>query len=417
MNVPIKTLPGFAHVSFDKIAEAFGTPCYIYSAPMLTQAFNQYETAFAQHPHLICYAVKANPNLSFIKHLVALGAGCDIVSGGELIRALKAGCDPQKIIFSGAGKSQQEIQEALKAGILCFNIESESEFFRIAKCAQALSIPASISFRVNPNVDAKTHPYISTGLKENKFGISIKDALRLYQKAADTKWIKLVGIDCHIGSQLTQIGPFLEAFDHILQLVDQLADLGIMLQHIDIGGGVGITYQNEPPFPLELYAQSIIERLGKRPIKLIMEPGRAIAGSAGVLLTRVEYLKTNEQRHFAIVDAAMTELMRPALYQAWHHISAVNPKTTATKTYDIVGPVCESADFLGKDRELAIEEGDLLLIHTAGAYASSMNSTYNSRLLIPEVMIDELGQPTLIRRRQTYEELLESELSCLKGRI
>lgn len=414
MKASINTLPGFTQTSFEHIAEEFGTPCYLYSMPLLTQAFTRYQTAFTHHPHLICYAVKANPNLSIMQHLISLGAGCDIVSGGELIRALKAGCDPKKIIFSGVGKSYSEIEQALHAGILCFNVESESEFFRIKNCAQALQITAHISFRVNPNVDAQTHPYISTGLKENKFGINIKDALRLYQEAAQAKWIKIVGIDCHIGSQLTQIAPFLEAFDHILQLVDQLSAQGISLEHIDIGGGVGITYQNEPSFPLEDYAKHIVEKLGKRNISLIMEPGRAIVGPAGVLLTKVEYLKTHEERHFAIIDAAMTELLRPALYQAWHDITVVNAKNIPLKTYDIVGPVCESTDFLGKNRELAVQENDLLLIHNTGAYGSSMNSNYNSRLLVPEVMIDDFGQPTLIRRRQTYEELLENEVSCLQ---
>lgn len=401
-------------VSFEKIAQEFGTPCYIYSSPMLTAAYNRYDSAFQKYEHLVCYAVKANANLSLMQHLKELGAGFDIVSEGELIRALQVGCDPQKIIFSGVGKSIREIEHALKIGILCFNIESESEFLRIAQCAKALKTPARISLRVNPNVDAQTHPYISTGLKENKFGIGILEAMHLYEKAAQTEWIDITGIDCHIGSQLTQIEPFLEAFDHILTMVDQLAEKGILLHHIDIGGGVGITYQHEPQFPLEDYAQAVIEKLGARKIRLIMEPGRFIAGPAGILLTKVEYIKENEGKYFAVVDAAMTELMRPALYQAWHHISVVNPKSTSSRTYDIVGPVCESADFLGKDRALTIEENDLLLIHNAGAYASSMNSTYNSRPLIPEIMVNELGQIKLIRARQTYEELLENELNCLK---
>lgn len=404
----------FPLVAFEKIAQAFGTPCYIYSAPMLTAAYKRYDSAFQKYEHLVCYAVKANANLSLMQHLKKLGAGFDIVSEGELIRALQVGCDPQKIIFSGVGKSIREIEHALKIGILCFNIESESEFLRIAQCAKSLQTPARISLRVNPNVDAQTHPYISTGLKENKFGIGIREAMHLYEKAAHTEWIEITGIDCHIGSQLTQIEPFLEAFDHILTMVDQLAEKGILLHHIDIGGGVGITYQDEPQFPLEEYATAIIEKLGGRKIRLIMEPGRFIAGPAGILLTRVEYIKENEGKYFAVVDAAMTELMRPALYQAWHPISVVNPKSTPSRTYDIVGPVCESADFLGKDRELTIEENDLLLIHHAGAYASSMNSTYNSRLLIPEIMVDELGQAKLIRARQTYEALLENELNCLK---
>jgi diaminopimelate decarboxylase len=279
-----------------------------------------------------------------------------------------------------------------------------------------LHIKAPISLRVNPNVDAQTHPYISTGLKENKFGISILDALKLYQKANDFDWIELIGIDCHIGSQLTQLAPFLEAFDHLLALVDKLASQGIYLQHIDIGGGVGITYQDEPIFPLTQYAESVLHKLGKRKLNLIMEPGRALVGSAGVLLTRVEYLKVNEGKHFAVVDAAMTELMRPALYQAWHDITVLNPTAEITHTYDIVGPVCESADFLGKSRTLALKEGDLLLIHHAGAYASSMGSSYNSRPLVPEVMVDELGTARLVRSRETYQHLLANEINCLPNK-
>lgn len=406
-------LAAFDKVSFTQIAKQFGTPCYIYSTPMLTEAYQNYEKAFAGHTHLICYAVKANSNLSVMRHLARLGAGFDIVSEGELERALAVGCDPKKIVFSGVGKSEAEILRALKEDILCFNVESESEFFRIEHCAREHNIRARISLRVNPDVDARTHPYISTGLKENKFGIGIENAIRIYQEANDFEWIDIVGIDCHIGSQLTQLEPFLDAFDRLLAVVDQLAGQGIVLEHIDIGGGVGITYQDEPAFPLQEYAENILKKLSKRKLKLIMEPGRAIVGNAGVLLTRVEYLKENEDKHFAIVDAAMTELIRPALYQAWHDITVVNPQTTQTRLYDIVGPVCESADFLGKERRLALTEGDLLVVHNAGAYASSMSSNYNSRPKAPEVMVNAAGEATQVRSRETYKTLLADEIRFL----
>jgi diaminopimelate decarboxylase len=413
MMTKVNIASDFAQVSFEHIAAEFGTPCYIYSAPMLTQAYQNYTQAFAKHTHLICYAVKANSNLSVMQHLVSLGAGFDIVSEGELERALRVGCDPKKIVFSGVGKSESEIRRALQAGILCFNVESESEFFHIARCAKEMALQARVSLRVNPDVNAHTHPYISTGLKENKFGMSIIDALELYQKANHFDSVELVGIDCHIGSQLTQMAPFLEAFDHLLALVDKLAGQGIYLQHIDIGGGVGIVYQDEASFPLIQYAEAILEKLGKRRLTLIMEPGRALVGNAGVLLTQVQYLKVNEGKHFAIVDAAMTELMRPALYQAWHDITVLNPTADTEHLYDIVGPVCESADFLGKARSLAIKEGDLLLIHNAGAYASSMGSGYNSRPKVPEVMVDELGIARLIRSRETYQDMLANEIAYL----
>ena len=395
-------------VALDRIADDFGTPCYVYSANALDTAYQGYDHAFAGHPHLICYAVKANSNLAILNRLARLGAGFDIVSGGELARVLAAGGDPNKVLFSGVGKTEAEMRAALDAGILCFNVESESELQRLNSVAGAMGKTAPISLRVNPNVDAKTHPYISTGLKGNKFGIAHDQALRVYQQAAGMAHIRITGIDCHIGSQLTDVAPFAEALDKVLQLVADLAASGIELHHIDMGGGVGIRYQDETPPDLAVYADTLLTRLAGKPLSLILEPGRSLVGNAGLLLTRVEYLKHGESKDFAIVDAAMNDLMRPALYDAWHDIQPVMPREGATRNYEIVGPVCESGDFLGHDRALALAEGDLLAILSAGAYGMSMSSNYNTRPRAAEVLVDQT-QCHLARQRESYADLLKQE--------
>jgi len=390
------------------IAAQYGTPCYIYSRATLERHYRAYQQAMGDFPHLICFAVKANSNLAVLNVLAKLGSGFDIVSGGELARVMAAGGDPAKVIFSGLGKTAAEIEQALKLGIHCFNVESDAELDRINAVAQRLQMRAPISVRVNPDVDAGTHPYISTGLKTNKFGIATEQALAVYRRAAQLPGIDIVGIDCHIGSQLTSTAPFLHAIDRLLAMVDQLAMEGIKLQHFDMGGGLGVNYDKEtPPQPEELM-RAVKTRLGDRGLTLLVEPGRSIAANAGIFVTRVEFLKSNEHKNFAIVDGAMNDLLRPALYSAWQAIIPVIKQDGATAVYDVVGPVCESADFLGKERPLRIKAGDLLAVRTAGAYGFVMSSNYNTRPRVPEIMVD--GENThLVRRRETLADLLDLE--------
>jgi len=396
-------------VSVAEIAKQFGTPTYIYSRATLEKHWRAFDSAFAGLPHSVCYAVKANSNLAVLNILARLGSDFDIVSAGELSRVIAAGGEAGKCVFSGVGKTVDEIEYALKQGVRCFNVESIPELSRINDVAGNLGLVAPISIRVNPDVDAQTHPYISTGLKENKFGIAIEQAEAVYHQADSMENIHIAGIDCHIGSQLTTVTPFVDALKRVLVLIDVLADQGISLSHLDIGGGLGITYQDEtPPSPAE-YANALRGLLEGRELEILLEPGRAIAGNAGILVTKVEYLKPTEDRNFAIVDAAMNDLLRPALYQSWQEIQVVEQKDTIkAEEYDIVGPVCETGDFLGKERVLAIEPGDLLAIRSAGAYGFTMSSNYNSRPRTAEVMVD--GDAThLIRERETIESLYAGE--------
>jgi diaminopimelate decarboxylase len=396
-------------VNVSTLAESYGTPCYIYSRATIERHWRAFDQAFGQHPHLVCYAVKANSNLAVLNVMARLGSGFDIVSAGELERVLRAGGRADRIVFSGVGKTAAELERALEAGIRCFNVESISELERLNRVAGRLGKSAPVSIRVNPDVDAHTHPYISTGLKENKFGIDISSAKDIYRQAADMAHIDVHGVDCHIGSQLTDNTPFIDALGRVLELIDQLAADGISIRHLDIGGGLGIRYQHEnPPKPAE-YAQAIMQHLGDRDIEVLIEPGRAIVGNAGILLTRVEYLKLGEHKHFAIVDAAMNDLLRPALYSAWQEIIPVRQDSTATaRVYDVVGPICETGDFLGKERELAIQEGDLLAVRSSGAYGFGMSSNYNSRPRAAEIMVDG-AQAYLIRNRESIDELMAGE--------
>jgi diaminopimelate decarboxylase len=396
-------------VAVQDIAYKYGSPCYIYSRATLERHWKAFDHAFGEQAHLICYAVKANSNIALLNLLARLGSGFDIVSLGELQRVIAAGGDPKKIVFSGVGKREDEILAALKIGIRCFNIEVSGELDRISRLAGQLGVVAPVSFRVNPDVDAKTHPYISTGLKENKFGIDIQQALTEYHRAAAMPNISVIGIDCHIGSQLTETRPFLDALDKVLDLVATLAAEGINLHHLDLGGGLGICYKDElPPEPAE-YIQAVLARLGKTNFEILLEPGRAIVGNAGILVTQVEYLKPTANKNFAIVDAAMNDLVRPSLYSAWQEIIPVNLHSTeAATTWDIVGPVCETGDFLGKDRLLNLTQGDLLAIRSSGAYGFTMSSNYNSRPRLAEVMVDG-NQLHLIRERETLEQLWAGE--------
>lgn len=396
------------HVALNKIAENFGTPCYVYSKSALTQAFERFDAGFKGSNHLVCFAVKSNPSLAILNLFAKLGAGFDIVSGGELARVIAAGGDPSKVVFSGVGKTADEMRAALEAGIFCFNVESASELMRLNDIAGFMGKVAPVSLRVNPNVDAKTHPYISTGLKNNKFGVAYEDALDIYLQAAAMPNIAIHGVDCHIGSQITELSPFLDAFDRVLALVDALEKNKIHIQHIDLGGGIGICYSDETPPEFTEYAKAMRAKLGNRDIKLVFEPGRALVGNAGVLLTKVEYLKHTETKNFAIVDAAMNDLMRPALYDAYHAIEAVKPRVATTQNYEIVGPVCESGDFLGHDRDLALAEGDLLAIMSAGAYGMSMSSNYNTRPRAAEVMVDG-DKSIVIRQREKVQDLFALE--------
>jgi diaminopimelate decarboxylase len=396
-------------VALTEIANQFGTPTYVYSRDALERAYLEYANALEGRDALVCFAVKANSNLGVLNVLARLGAGFDIVSLGELERVLKAGGDPAKIVFSGVGKQPHEIVRALEVGIHCFNIESEAELERISAVAGECGKVADISFRVNPDVDAGTHPYISTGLKENKFGIAIDDALRIYQKAAALPNLNIVGMDCHIGSQLTEIAPFMDAMDRLLDLVDRLAEQGIKIRHLDMGGGLGVNYTDETPPTATAYIESVLNKLEGRDLGLIFEPGRSIAANAGVLLTRVEFLKETEHKNFAIIDAAMNDLIRPSLYSAYQEIIPTEERETGeTKEFDLVGPVCETGDFLGKNRLLNLEAGDLLAVCSAGAYGFVMSSNYNTRTRAAEVMVDD-NQVFEVRARETLEDLLRGE--------
>lgn len=398
-NLPVKQL-----------AEQFGTPLYVYSRATLERHWHAFNNAFGEHPHLVCFAVKSNPNIAILNVMAKLGSGFDIVSQGELERVLAAGGDAGKVVFSGVAKSRQEIARALEVNIRCFNVESEAELLRINQIAGEMGKIAPISLRVNPDVDAHTHPYISTGLKENKFGVSVEQAREVYKLATTLPNIKIVGMDCHIGSQLTELQPFLDAVDRLIVLMEQLKQDGIHLKHLDLGGGLGVTYTDEtPPHPTE-YAKALWEKLSAfSELEIIVEPGRAITANAGILVTQVEYLKSNESRNFAIVDAGMNDMIRPALYQAYMNILEID-RTLAReeKIYDVVGPICETSDFLGKQRKLAIAEGDYLAQRSAGAYGASMSSNYNSRPRTAEVMVDG-DKAHLIRRREALNKLWQLE--------
>ena len=396
-------------VAVSDLARQYGSPCYIYSRATIERHWRAFDDALAEQKHLVCYAVKANSNIAVLNLMARLGSGFDIVSVGELERVLKAGGDPAKVVFSGVAKRADEMRRALEVGIKCFNVESLPELERLNDVAAQLGVKAPVSIRVNPDVDAQTHPYISTGLKENKFGIAIDEAVPVYRQAAAMGNIQITGVDCHIGSQLTQVAPFVDALDRVLLLIELLAGEGIQIDHLDIGGGLGIRYKGEtPPQPAE-YAAAIKQRLNNSTIELLVEPGRAIVGNAGILVTQVEHFKRSGDKWFAFVDAAMNDLLRPALYSAWMDIVAVCPgHDVVAKEYDIVGPVCETGDFLGKDRLLAIAEGDLLAVRGAGAYGFTMSSNYNSRPRLAEVMVDG-DQSYLVRCRESVAELFAHE--------
>ena len=396
------------------IARDYGTPCYVYSRAAFSRHYQAYAQALGDHPGMICYAVKANSNLAVLAVLARLGAGFDIVSGGELERVLRAGGDPSRVVFSGLGKTAEEMALALKAGIYCFNVESEPELALLSQVAGDLGMEAPVSLRVNPDVDAQTHPYISTGLKENKFGIDIKRAPEVYRRARSLPAIRIEGLDCHIGSQLTQLSPFMDALDRLLLLIDQLAGEGIDIHHLDLGGGLGVNYRDEQPPSSSDYLGAVRQRLGGRSLSLLLEPGRSIAANAGVLLTRVLYLKPTEHRNFAVIDAAMNDNIRPALYQAWQEIQPVSQSEQAARTWDLVGPVCETGDFLGKDRKLALHPGDLLAMMSAGAYGFGMSSNYNSRGRPAEVMVDG-DRAYLVRARETIDDQLRGEQAAPAG--
>ncbi|MGB5537077.1 MAG: diaminopimelate decarboxylase [Thiogranum sp.] len=395
-------------VDLQELAATYGTPLYVYSRATLERHWNAFDQALGEHRHLVCYAVKANSNVAVLALLARLGSGFDIVSAGELARVLHAGGDPSKVVFSGVGKTLVEMEQALEAGIRCFNVESSAELKRLNEVAATHGVLAPVSLRVNPDVDANTHPYISTGLKENKFGIPVEYALDAYQQAADAGHLRIEGVDCHIGSQLTEISPFVDALDRVLELVQHIEDRGIEIHHLDLGGGLGVRYQNEHPPSPQQYVRPLMARLAKTSKEILIEPGRAIAANAGILLTEVQYLKESEDKNFAIVDAAMNDLIRPALYSAWQDIIAVAPRPQPGTHYDVVGPVCETGDFLGKQRELSIRQGDLLAVRSAGAYGFTMSSNYNSRPRAAEILVDG-EQAHLIRRRETLEELFSQE--------
>ncbi|MBI6710847.1 diaminopimelate decarboxylase [Pseudomonas syringae] len=395
-------------VALSAIAERFGTPTYVYSRAHIEAQYRAYADALSGMPHMVCFAVKANSNLGVLNVLARLGAGFDIVSRGELERVLAAGGKAEKIVFSGVGKTREDMRRALEVGVHCFNVESTDELERLQEVAAELNVRAPISLRVNPDVDAGTHPYISTGLKENKFGIAIAAAEDVYIRASQLPNLEVIGVDCHIGSQLTTLEPFIDALDRLLDLVDRLGDCGIHLHHIDLGGGLGVRYRDEEPPLAAEYIKAVRERLAGRDLGLLFEPGRFIVANAGALLTRVEYLKHTEHKDFAIVDAAMNDLIRPALYQAWMDVTAVRPRDSEPRAYDIVGPICETGDFLAKGRDLALAEGDLLAVHSAGAYGFVMSSNYNTRGRAAEVLVDG-SQAFEVRRRETVAELFAGE--------
>lgn len=395
-------------VGLSAIAERYGTPTYVYSRAHIEAQYRSYADALQGTEHLVCFAVKANSNLGVLNVLARLGAGFDIVSGGELERVLAAGGRADRVVFSGVGKTRDDMRRALEVGVHCFNVESTDELERLQVVAAEMGKVAPVSLRVNPDVDAGTHPYISTGLKENKFGIAIADAEAIYVRAAQLPNLEVVGVDCHIGSQLTTVEPFLDALDRLLVLVDRLAECGIHLRLLDLGGGVGVRYRDEEPPLVADYIKAIRERVGDRDLALVFEPGRYIVANAGVLLTRVEYLKHTEHKDFAIIDAAMNDLIRPALYQAWMGVSAVKPRAGEGRAYDLVGPICETGDFLGKDRVLNLAEGDLLAVQSAGAYGFVMSSNYNTRGRCAEILVDG-DQAFEVRRRETIAELYAGE--------
>ncbi|MDM3887263.1 diaminopimelate decarboxylase [Pseudomonas sp. BCRC 81390] len=395
-------------VGLSAIAERYGTPTYVYSRAHIEAQYRSYTDALQGTEHLVCFAVKANSNLGVLNVLARLGAGFDIVSGGELERVLAAGGRADRVVFSGVGKTREDMRRALEVGVHCFNVESTDELERLQVVAAEMGKVAPVSLRVNPDVDAGTHPYISTGLKENKFGIAIADAEAIYVRAAQLPNLEVVGVDCHIGSQLTSVEPFLDALDRLLVLVDRLAECGIHLRHLDLGGGVGVRYRDEQPPLVADYIKAIRERIGDRDLALVFEPGRYIVANAGVLLTRVEYLKHTEHKDFAIVDAAMNDLIRPALYQAWMGVSPVTPREGEGRAYDLVGPICETGDFLAKDRVLNLAEGDLLAVQSAGAYGFVMSSNYNTRGRCAEILVDG-DQAFEVRRRETIAELYAGE--------
>ncbi|MGU9990876.1 diaminopimelate decarboxylase [Bordetella avium] len=398
-------------VALDILAAKLGTPLYVYSRAALRAAYDSYRLAIGERPVLVCYGMKANSNLAVLKEFARMGAGFDIVSGGELKRVLAVGGDPAKIVFSGVGKQAWEMREALEAGVKCFNVESTAELHRLSKVAQATGKVARVSLRVNPDVDAQTHPYISTGLKENKFGIAIEEALAAYQTAASLPGLQVVGVDCHIGSQLTDISPYFDALDKLLDLIDRMAETGIRIEHLDLGGGLGIRYTDEvPPSPKALLDE-VFNRLQARGyghLHLVLEPGRSLVGNAGLLLTTVQFLKHNDARNFAIVDAAMNDLLRPTLYQAYHGVRPVVPRAGEARIYDVVGPVCESGDWLAKERALAIEQDDVLALESAGAYGMVMAGNYNTRARAAEVMVDG-AQYHVVRQRESLDDLLRGE--------
>jgi diaminopimelate decarboxylase len=396
-------------VALADIAKTHGSPCYVYSRATLERHWRAFDDALSGLPHLVCFAVKANSNLGVLNVLARLGSGFDIVSVGELERVIAAGGDPKKVVFSGVGKQAHEMRRALEVDIHCFNVESIPELDRLNAVAGEMGKTARISLRVNPDVDAKTHPYISTGLKQNKFGIEINEALSIYQKAAALPNLEIVGVDCHIGSQLTELSPFLDALDRVLALVDKLAEQGIQLKHLDLGGGLGVRYNEETPPEPSAYVTALVEKLKDKPYEIILEPGRAIAANAGVLLTTVEFLKPGEAKNFAVIDAAMNDLIRPSLYQAWQKIIPVDENQTGDAgLYDLVGPICETGDFLGKDRQLTLQEGTLLAVRSSGAYGFTMASNYNTRPRVAEVMVDG-ADVHVVRQRETIAELFAHE--------
>jgi diaminopimelate decarboxylase len=396
------------NVPLPDIARQYGTPAFVYSRAAIEHGYRDFSEACSGHDVLICYSVKANSNLAVLNLLARLGSGFDIVSGGELARVLAAGGSADKIVFSGVGKSEAELRDALEAGVMCFNVESEGELDRLASIAAGMKKTASVSLRVNPDVDPRTHPYIATGLRESKFGIAYDAAAPLYRRAAKLPGIRVSGIDVHIGSQITEIAPFVAALEKLLEFIDALDATGVHLDHLDLGGGLGIRYRDEKPPELKDYLGQIFQRLGRRKLRLLFEPGRSLVGNTGVLLTRVEYLKHGEAKNFVVVDAAMNDLIRPALYDAWHDVLPVTQREAGARLYDVVGPVCESADFLAKERTLAVAPGDLLAIMSAGAYGMTMSSNYNSRTRPPEVLVDG-ARPWLVRERERTESLFASE--------
>ncbi|MCS5585926.1 MAG: diaminopimelate decarboxylase [Gammaproteobacteria bacterium] len=394
-------------VAITDLMASYGSPLYVYSRSDIEKNWREFDQAFGDHPHLVCYAVKANSNLAVLNVLAKIGAGFDIVSQGELERVLVAGGQANRCVFSGVAKTTGEIERALEVGVRCFNVESASELDRIESVARSLNTQAPISIRVNPNVDAKTHPYISTGLKENKFGVDIDDAISLYQQAHNSEYLNVQGLDCHIGSQLTEVSPFLDALDKVLELVGQLNQQGVTITHLDLGGGVGIKYDDEQTIDIQAYVEAMIAKVGN--IEIILEPGRAIVGNAGVFITKVEFLKQNSEHSFAIIDGAMNDLLRPAFYNAYHQVLPVDENATGIKaSWDLVGPICETGDFLAKGRELSLSQGDYLALMSAGAYGFTMSSNYNSRPRVAEVMVNG-NQHNLVRERETIQDLFNKE--------